>query len=224
MEKDTKLVAIQGYEFWLTLSEEEIARSATYSDRKSYNFCRNSCVTFIDLLVRHIINEPDPYFEEDESSLGKCSFNLLSYFAQLCDYSFIEKILVFINNNISSKEIKLREAAITILTSTFEYTNKDQAFNYVNDFLKKIIESLCENNTKLREKASWCLEKLCKEYSDYLIKNRKTFETILNTIIGIVDNSNNKSTVFLLCSIYYLATALKPNDFQTSSIYLFMQL
>ncbi len=218
MNKDTKLVAIQGYEFWLTICEEEIARKTTNSERKLYNFCRNACITFTDLLINHVVNETDPNFEEDESSLGKCAFNLLSHFSQLCDYMYIEKILNYVNNNICSKELRMREAAIIILTSTFEFPNKDQGYNFINDYIKKILERVSENDTRIREKACWCLEKLCKEFAEYLTKNKKTFEIIVNTITGLLENSNNKSTVFLLCSLHYLAVSLKPNEFQTSSI------
>jgi hypothetical protein len=218
MNKDTESVAIQGYEFWLTICEEEIARKSTNSERKLYNFCRNGCITFIDLLINHVVNGTDPNLDEDESSLGQYAFNLLSYFSQLCEYLFIEKILNYVNDNICSKEIRMREAAIIILTSTFEFQNKDQGYNFIHDYIKRILERVSENDTRMREKACWCLEKLCKEFAEYVIKSKKTFEIIVNTIIGLLENSNNKSTVFLLCSLHYLAVSLKPNEFQTSSI------
>ena len=80
-----------------------------------------------------------------------------------------------------------------------------------------LLMALNDSNKKVRETSAWCMEKICEKFSIHLTQNKKVFDSIITSIMALIEKSNNKITVHLLCGMHYLAIALQPKDFQTSS-------
>ena len=103
MEKDNEKVAIQAYELWCSLSDEENARIKEkehgFLNVTVNNYSQIASAHLLKIIFHHLLNRKKG--EGDEWNLAKAAASLISNLSQCCSYEFIEKVVSFVGERLN---------------------------------------------------------------------------------------------------------------------------
>jgi hypothetical protein len=91
---------IQAYEFWSSISEEEISRSKNKIYNKTlYGYCDFVWSELLTIVFSHLKNRTD--MQDDEWNLVKAGSTVVAQFSQVVtNFQFIERVIDFVGSNI----------------------------------------------------------------------------------------------------------------------------
>jgi importin subunit beta-1 len=218
MEKDDEKVAIQAYELWCSLSDEENARLREISSGAQVN-CNNYCQIASDTLFRmiqyHLLHRKNN--EGDEWTLSKAAASLISNLSQCCSYPFIEEVAKFVAQKMNDNDPKIRDSSIMAFTSILETKYKENIRMMIINALDSLLAMITDSNREVRESVSWCIEKICEQHTSCFVRDSTRFRKIYQTIKENIPKGK-KMGVHLCNALHYIAKSLRVDENKTSII------
>ena len=218
MEKDDEKVAIQAYELWCSLSDEENARIREKENGvpnvNVYNYSQIASDHLLKMIIYHLSNRKKS--EGDEWNLSKAAASLISNLSQCCDFEFIKKVVVFVGENLNNPDPKIRDSSILAFTSILETRFKENIREMIKSALDSILNMMNDSSREVKESTSWCIEKICEFHASAFLKEFDKFEKLYSTILNNI-GKGRKIGVHLCNSIHFIAKSAKIDDNKTSS-------
>jgi importin subunit beta-1 len=199
-------------EIWCTLGENELSNSSIFEEGyKSNKYFEKYAENIIEFCLNNIHRTSD----DDSWSISKACSYILSTLVQVTDSKYLERLLLYVQNNFTSKP-----QAMLVLCCCLETVHKDITSHILKFNFDVIFERIQYDNEKTQT-ASWLFCKITELYCHVIEK------TMLSTYIPkLLDISiaNQYTRVNLskaLCNIiiHYGDKKTKKNNNQISPYY-----
>jgi Glu-tRNA(Gln) amidotransferase subunit E-like FAD-binding protein len=172
-------LALLAFEFWCCLGDEEVQRFKNQISKQSNTLITNSnpveniqklnkkyFSTYYPQLVEIIMQFIYPSVEDEEEdssnwTLSKASLYVLYILVQVIDNSKMEKIVKYIDNNLSSSDLKIKNISLLLFTGCSNtLPHKSKVNDLINKHLNKIIELLFNESLVIKKSASLLMIKI----------------------------------------------------------------
>lgn len=209
MRNDDERVSIQAYEFWCSVSDEEVIREL--SNLNSNRYCERAMLGLFDVIQFHLLNRNAEIerMNEDAWSNVKAASCLLHNLSQCTAEVLIEKVFNLISQNLNSDSPKIRDSTILAFGSVLVTNHKKKIKETIPGALPVLLNMLNDKSYEVRSTMSWCLKKITEYHADCLMV-MDIFDSFITTIIKHL-NSNKRVVVQLCDCIHYIAMNLKPD-------------
>ncbi len=209
MRNDEERVSIQAYEFWSSVSDEEVLRIS--SNLPVRGFCEMAMLGLYETMQMHLLNRNAEIerMNEDSWSNVKAASCLLHNLCQCTSSILIDKVFALIGQNLSSESPKSRDSVILAFGSVLATNHKQKIKEIIPDAIPTLLNMLVDKSYEVRTTVSWCLKKITEYHADCLM-NMQLFDLFMANIINNL-NSNKRVVVQLCDCIHYLALNLKPD-------------
>lgn len=202
-------LAIQGYVVLIELSQEEYFRKLKHKNCKNYI---DTCWDIIWPVIQNTLNNAINPQYNNESNRYRSLSDLLYYISKICKENIIDDIFIYMKEKISSKNPSLINSSIYLFSSILESVHRQK----LKVVIYSCIETLCElfklNNDILNETISWCIENICENFGELIIRSSDIFHLIINLIIENIKNKDtNKKIKIHLCTSLYKLTEIAKN-------------
>lgn len=223
MECDEEQIIVLCYEFWCSVGDIEVARTASRNFGQKSKFYINKCFKILlPVIYSHLFNYNS---SQDESwNKTKAASCLLSIMSQCSDYSLIEDVINFVSLNLNSNEgnstiLYKREAAILAFGAILDTTHSNQMKGIVTSSVNVILAFLLENNpASLKETTAWTIEKIAELYGEIFSSDLKQLSQFYETLLNLLTISSKKVICYILNAIHFLAKNFKPQEGQNSNV------
>ena len=212
-------LAIQSYIFLIEFCQEEDYRM-NIKMMKSHEYI-NSCWSTLWKIIQHTLNTTkDPNYNNDFNRYKSLS-SLLYYISRICDENFIDDIFLYMKEKMNDSNPLMINSSIYVFASILETTH----FIKIKKVVYSSIEPLCNFlNIKceyLNNTVAWCIEKICENHGDIIIKYSDICQMILTMIANNLNNPNihQKTKIYLCASLYNLTEFVKNSEMQ--QLYIF---
>ncbi len=217
MLNDDERVSIQAYEFWCSVSDEEI--KCLQQTGKSNCYCDRVLEELFNIIKVHLMNRniDKEKLNDDSWSNVKAASCLLTNLSLCTNDRLIKYVFDLISDNLNSENPKNRDSTILAFGSILETNHKTQLKSILPGAIPTILGMLEDKNNDVRYTVSWCIKKITELHSDSL-QDVNLYNTFMTSLIQNFYNSK-KVVVHILDAINNLVTNLKPDTFagQTSS-------
>jgi len=209
MRNDDEKVSIQAYEFWCSLSDEEVLRLNSGLPIRGY--CEKAMIGLFETMQMHLLNRNVEIerMNEDSWSNVKATSCLLHNLSQCTSPILIDKVFALIGQNLSSDSPKSRDSVILAFGSVLATTHKQKIKEIIPGAIPTLLNMLSDKSYEVRTTVSWCLKKITEYHSDCLME-MQLFDSFIITMINNL-NSNKRVVVQICDCIHYLAMNLKPD-------------
>jgi importin subunit beta-1 len=207
MRNDDEKVSIQAYEFWCSVSDEEVIRQ----NNKSNKYCERALDGLFEVIQFHLLNRNAEIerMNEDAWSNVKAASCLLHNLSQCTNESLIGKVFDLISNNLNSESPKIRDSVILAFGSVLVTNHRSKIKETIPGAIPVLLNMLNDKSYEVRTTMSWCLKKITEYHAD-CITDLQLFDLFMNTIINSL-NSNKRVVVQLCDCIHYIAMNLRPD-------------
>ena len=126
MRNDEEKVSIQAYEFWCSVSDEEVLRLNSGLPIRGY--CEKAMIGLFDTMQVHLLNRNAEIerMNEDSWSNVKATSCLLHNLSQCTSNILIDKVFALIGQNLSSESPKSRDSVILAFGSVLATNHKQK--------------------------------------------------------------------------------------------------
>lgn len=209
MRNDDEKVSIQAYEFWCSLSDEEVMRLISGLPIRGY--CEKAMIGLFETMQMHLLNRNAEIerMNEDSWSNVKATSCLLHNLSQCTSPILIDKVFALIGQNLTSDSPKSRDSVILAFGSVLATTHKQKIKEIIPGAIPTLLNMLSDKSIEVRTTVSWCLKKITEYHSDCLT-DMQLFDSFIVTMINNL-NSNKRVIVQICDCIHYLAMNLKPD-------------
>ncbi|VDN98526.1 unnamed protein product [Rodentolepis nana] len=169
MKSDIPEVALQGIEFWSTVSDEELelAIDAAECAEKGIpptvacKFYARGALHFIVPILMEILTKQDEGDDDDEWNPSKASGVCIMLLAQACEDAIVDIVVPFVREHIQSPNWKFRDAAVMSFGSILEGPNPDALKPLVVSAMPVIMNMLSDQSPAVRDSTAWTLGRVC---------------------------------------------------------------
>ena len=202
-------LAIQGYVVLIELSQEEYYRKIKNKNCKNYI---DSCWDIIWPVIQNTLNNAiNPQYDGELNRYRSLS-DLLYYISKICRENIIDDIFLYMKEKISSKNPSLINSSIYIFASILESIHRQKLKVVINSCIETLGELFKLNNEILNETISWCIENICENFGELIIRSSDIFQIIITLIIENIKNKDiNKKIKIYLCTSLYKLTEIAKN-------------
>jgi importin subunit beta-1 len=217
MLRSDEKVSIQAYEFWCSISDEEVRRASNKIASRMY------CDKFLDglfgVISTHLLNRNSEKEKIDPDAWNnvKAASCLLTNLSQCTHEKLIDYIFDMISNYFTSQEAKLRDSTILAFGSVLETIHIDKVRQIIPGALDSLINMLKDQNSEVRATTAWAIKKITEYHSEVFQNNPNLFDTFINKIQENIMNSNRKVSVQLLDALNFLVMRSGPSNEQIIS-------
>lgn len=210
MLHDDERVSIQAYEFWCSVSDEEI--KSLVQTGKCNCYCDRVLDKLFTIIKFHLMNRnaEQEKLNDDSWSNVKAASCLLTNLSLCTNDKLVSYVFDLIKENLSSENPKNRDSTILAFGSILETTHKDQLKTILPGAIPIILEMLEDKNNEVRYTVSWCVKKITELHSDSLT-DPNLYNTFMSSLIHNFYNSK-RVVVHILDAINNLITNLKPDS------------
>ena len=208
MLKDDERVSVQAYEFWCSVSDEEVNRIKL--NQPLHGFCENAMQRLFNIIQTHFLNRNAEIerLNEDCWSNVKAASCLLHNLSLCTGPILIDNVFQLIRENLQSEKTKNRDSSLLAYGSVL-VTNQPKIKEIIPGSIPTLLTMLNDKSWEVRVRASWCLEKITEFHSDCL-NNIELFDQFISAIIQNLNGM--KRVVIQLCDcIHFIAMNLKPD-------------
>lgn len=202
--EDVKVI-VQAFEFWCSISDEEVIRITNGSN--CLHYCNAFKKDLFEIIKYHFINRLNAgYDEEDTWNPTKASSVLLNNLCNCCDQELISLAVSFIGDFIKDDHDKLRDSALLAYGSVLESTYSNIS-NIVVDSINILFEMIVNDKSlSVRTTSAWCVEKLAQHHSAVLYADANSFNKFYDSIITTLQTyPESKIAINLINAIHFVA-------------------
>ncbi|XP_077300767.1 importin subunit beta Fs(2)Ket isoform X2 [Arctopsyche grandis] len=219
MRSDIDEVALQGIEFWSSISEEEIDLANEASDemdagfspiRISRHYARSALEYITPVLLHKLTKQED----SDEWNPPKAASVCLILLSNCCSNDVLPFVLPFIDENIQSSEWRLRDAAVMAFGSVLGGLKTETLIPLIDQAMPTLIERMYDNVVAIKDTAAWTLNRVCEVCPEAAL-NEKYFKPLMECLLnGLTGEPSVAATVcfVITCLSEAAFKASKPND------------
>lgn len=209
MVSDSERVSIQAYEFWCSISDEEVER--INSGREYRKYCERAFNTIYEVMEYHFKNRDanQEKLSEDAWNNVKAASTLLTNLSQCIGEEIIDRVFNFISQNIQSDQPKIRDSVFLAFGSILETRWNDKIRLIIGDAMNTILGMLQDKSSEVRATVSWCIKKIC-EFHYVCLRDQQLFNNIIVAIIQGL-SSGRKVCVQLCDALHFLVSNLRPD-------------
>ena len=204
-------LAIQGYVALIELSQEEYYRKLKNKNCKNYI---DTCWDIIWTTIKNTLNNAiNPQYINEMNRYRSLS-DLLYYISKICKENIIDDIFIYMREKISSENPSLINSSIYLFSSILESVHRQKLKEVINSSINVLCEFFKLNNEILKETISWCIENICENFGELIIRSSDIFDLIINLIIENIKNDdiNKKIKIYLCTSLYQLTEIVKNSE------------
>lgn len=169
MKSEIPEVALQGIEFWATVSDEELelAIEALECSEKgqppavSSKFYAKGALQYIIPILMEILAKQDEGADDDEWNPSKAAGVCIMLLAQCCEDAIVELVIPFVSQHIENPDWKYRDAAVMSFGSILEGPNPAALKPLVASAMPVIISMLGDASAAVRDTTAWTLGRVC---------------------------------------------------------------
>jgi hypothetical protein len=206
MLEDDERVAIQAYEFWCSVSDEEMFR--IQNGKSISQLCERALDMLIEVINQHMFSRNNLNDDDDLESWNtvRAASALLENLCLCTSDKLIQEAFNFIAMHLSSNDAKTRDSALIYFGSILP-SQSQKLKSTIADGLKTILPLLSDSNSKVKVTVAWCMKKMCQHHASCFATNAELLEMYMKTVF---DNLNNKAKViiFLCDSLHHLVLYL----------------
>jgi hypothetical protein len=231
------------FEFWCSLGDEEVQR---FKNEYTFNMSQitiqnNSLITipnpnqntsklhkkyfssYYPQLIEIILQFVSPVEEEEEEdsadwSMSKASLYVLYILVQVIDSQMMEKIIKYIDNNISCEDTKVKNISLLLFAGC---CNTMQHRSRINDIiskhLNKVLKLLFNESLMIKKSSSLLLIKITKHYGKSGIFDSFNLNSTIPLLINVFPSNSNKIVINVIQSLINLTKALGDLDTNKST-------
>lgn len=210
MINDEQKVAIQAFEFWCSISDEEVNR--VKMNQPILNYCERASGVLLNTTISCLLkrNPEIEKFNEDDWNCVKASSVLLENLCQCTGEHLVDRIVELIRDNINSENYKIRDSIILAFGSILEAKAVLKIKSLIVNAIPTLINMLKDDSSEVRNTVSWCIKKICELHADVFIENVALFNDFVDNLIPHLKSA--KKVVVPICdSIHFLAFNLRPD-------------
>lgn len=202
-------VAIQAFEFWCSVSDEEVSRLNHNNPCNGYcEYARSTLFNVISTVLLNRVASEEKLLEENEWTTVKAASVLLENLSLCTNDSLIDSVFSLIGSNISSDDPKIRDSVILAFGSILNTRHLTK----IKDMILLSIQTLCnmleqDKDSEVKVTVSWCIKKISELHYDTFINNIELFDHLMNAIIKNL--KGNKKVIIHLCdAVHFFAYQL----------------
>jgi hypothetical protein len=215
MLEDDEKVAIQAYEFWCSISDEEMYR--VQNGKSIFQLCERALDMLIEVINTHMLTKNNLDEDDLESwNTVRASSALLENLSLCTSDKLIQEAFNFIGKYLTSPDPKIRDSALIYFGSILP-SQSQKLKNTIADGLQTILPLLSDSNTKVKVTVAWCMKKMCQHHASCFANSTELLNSYMKTVY---ENLHNKPKViiFLCDSLHHLVLYLnKVGNNQLSS-------
>jgi importin subunit beta-1 len=211
MSQDEEKVSIQAYEFWCSISDEEVSR--LFKNIEICGYSQKALGNLWAVIKQHYLNRnvQAEKLEPDAWNNVKAASSLLENLCLCTGDELIDLIFELIREYIASENPKIRDSVMLAFGSVLS-SNSLKLKAILPDAFGTILGMLNDTNQEVRTTVAWCLKKISEYHTDIFRQNRSLLDTFVNVILAHL-SGNKKVTTYLCDTIHHLCFHLKTNDY-----------
>ena len=218
IEKDIESNKILCINIWCIIGYVEDYRNSNikFTKKKSYGFLQKFYQPLAELCLNYIITED---YNNEEDSISKICYTLLSFMSRCCSYNFISFMLKYIGANINSNIEKIKYSALSVFKAIIYTIHKEELYCIIKDSLTMVSDILLNNNAPIYFKilCASIIKSITKNYSEELINDTIYFDKMITLYLELFKNSPKEVLCDLLLSLNNLCKNVEwSEDDQTN--------
>jgi importin subunit beta-1 len=210
MLRDDEKVSIQAYEFWCSISDEEIIRLQHH--REISGLSLRALSSLWEVMKHHYLNRNVSAERDDPDAWNnvKAASSLLENLAICTNDTLIDFIFQMIGEHINSESAKIRDSVMLAFGSILNCTSP-KLQGILPGAFEKILSMLTDNDPDVRVTVAWCLKKISEHHSNVFKTNRALLGNLIEALLRNISDTN-KVTAYICDTIHHLSCNLKTND------------
>ena len=217
IEKDIESNKILCLDIWVNIGDIEDYRDNILNSAKikSNNYLQRYFQPLSELCLKYIVTED--YNNDDNDSVSKVSYNLLSIMSKCCSYDFISIILNYIGANVNSNIEKIKYSALYAFKSIICTKHKNEFYPIIKDSLTMISDILL-NNAPFHFKllCAEIIKHITKYFCEELINDVVYFDKMITLYLELFKISTKEILYHILHSLNYLCRKVEWDEAQTN--------
>ena len=216
-ENDIESNKIICVDIWCNIGyEEEFRNEINHIKRKSHNYLQKYFPKLSEICLKFIATE-DYYNEED--SISKVCYALISNMSICCSYDFILIMLNYIKQNLNHQSEKIKYSALKVFNSIICTIHKKNFYPIIKDSLQTISEILF-NNAPIHFKnlAAVIIKSITKYFSKELIADTIYFDKMIRLYLELFKISSKEILYTLLISLNNLIKSITWSEEDETNI------
>ncbi|EEB16196.1 importin beta, putative [Pediculus humanus corporis] len=167
MKSDVDDIALQGIEFWSSVSDEEINLAVEETEavenglppqRTSRFYAKGALQFLVPVLMTKLTKQMD---DEDDWNPSKAAGVCLMLLSNCCENDIVQYVLPFVTKYIKDSDWRFREAAIMAFGSILSGLDPATSKPLVEQAMPTLIELLYDNCVVVRDTAAWAFGRIC---------------------------------------------------------------
>jgi hypothetical protein len=156
-------------EIWCEIGDKELDLSNIYKNNKSNMQSLKLYPKYSNEIYKFCLNNLTKTNENSEWSISKACAYILCLLIQLTDTTFLEKLLVYSEDNFFAQDEVRRYSSLIALSCCLETPHKDKISTLLSYNFKNFIKTLGDKSSLVAVTSSWLLCKIT-EYYAYIIE------------------------------------------------------
>eukprot|EP00474_Spongospora_subterranea_P008852 CRZ09310.1 hypothetical protein [Spongospora subterranea] len=223
---DAEEVALQAFEFWSSICDEEIligeiVEECLEKNKAPYRVCRHFAKVVLAPLVPLIVEclmkqaEDADEFSDDTWNVATAAGLCLSLLAQAVRDDIVPHILPFIEQNIRSENWHAREAATLAFGSILDGPSKQHLGHLVSVAFDVILGHMTDPSVHVRDTAAWTVGRICDVLPEII--DQAMLNKLMNAfVVGLRDHPPIAGHI--CWAIHCLAEAIESKEQPTSEL------
>jgi importin subunit beta-1 len=211
MLQDDEKVSIQAYEFWCSISDDEIRRLALNNGSCRF-YTERALDTLWNTVRTHLMNRNAELekLDEDAWSNAKAASTLLSNISQCTHERLIDYVFNLISECIQSDNAKIRDSTILAFGSVIETTHREKIRNIIPGAIPTLLNLLKDPSVDVRSTVAWSIKKMT-EYHSECFANVEIYDQVVVTCFENLSGSKRVAKQ-LLDALSNLVINLRPDN------------
>lgn len=191
MKSETDEVALQGIEFWSTVSDEEVDLSMEEGEvldggrplpKVSRHYAKGALEYLVPVLMRKLTKQEE-FDGEDDWNPSKAAGVCLMLLASCCEDSIVPFVLPFVKDNIKNPDWRYRDAALMAFGSILGCLEANTLKPLLEQAMPTLIELMNDSSVVVRDTAAWTFTRICEIIPEAAV-NETYLKPLLESLIN----------------------------------------
>ncbi|XP_050418166.1 importin subunit beta-1 isoform X2 [Patella vulgata] len=197
MKCDVDEIALQGFEFWSTVCDEEVdlaielseaAEQGKPPENTSRFYAKGALQYLIPILLTALTKQvgEEEFDSDDEWNPCKAAGVCLMLMATCCEDDIVGHVLPFVQENIRNQDWRYRDAAVMSLGSIIEGPDPAKLKPLMEQAMPMLIELMKDQSVVVRDTTAWMFGRVCEILPDAVI-NEQFLSHLLHALLEGLD-------------------------------------
>ncbi|ESP02229.1 hypothetical protein LOTGIDRAFT_199879 [Lottia gigantea] len=190
MKSDVDEIALQGFEFWSTVCDEEVDLAIELSEaaeqgkppENTSRFYAKGALPYLIPILLITLTKQEEFESDDEWNPCKAAGVCLMLMATCCDDDIVAHVLPFVQENIRNQDWRFRDAAVMALGSIIEGPDPTKLKPLMEQAMPMLIELMKDPSVVVRDTTAWMFGRVCEILPDAVI-NEQFLAQLLQALI-----------------------------------------